>query len=129
MTWVRSVIGVAVGAFVAMVLYQIGAAVALVSIYGMPLGSPGVQPGVAYFVVNLTFAAAAGVAGGWLAAAIAGHSPTAHGVVLGIALATFVLWGFSRPSSSWPRWYAPVLALLGIASTIAGAALRRRTTT
>jgi hypothetical protein len=34
------------------------------------------------------------------------------------------LWGFTKPASHWPEWYAPVLALIGLTGALAGGVLR-----
>jgi peptidoglycan/LPS O-acetylase OafA/YrhL len=122
---VRSLAAVVGGWTVGVVGYQIVAIVALLSVHGIPLGSAGGPPGPAYFAVNLTLSALVAAAAGWTAARIARAHPTAHGAVAGGALAALALWGFTRPASHWPGWYAPVLAWIAVAGCMAGAAARR----
>lgn len=113
------------GVVIAAVLFQVGAAVAFVVLYGIPLGASPGRPTVGYFVLNLGFAAIAAVAGGRLTARLARHRPLIHVGTLSLLLAGLVLWGFSRPTSQWPRWYAPVAALVGVVGALAGGVIRR----
>jgi hypothetical protein len=118
---VRSVAAVLAGWTVAVVGYQIGAIVALLAFEGIPLGATGAPPGPGYFAANLLFAAAAAVGAGWLVVRIAPPHAVAHAAFVAGSLAAFVLWGFTRPSSQWPDWYAPTLAGIVAVSPIAGA--------
>ena len=122
----RSLTAVLAGFLTACVLYQLGAAVAFISLYGIPLGYSGEPPGVAYFTLNLGFSLGAALAGGWITARIARHRPIAHSVALASVAAVFVLWGFSKPGSDWPAWYPPALALVATIGTIAGGFARSR---
>jgi hypothetical protein len=122
----RSLIAMLAGGLLAAVLFQVGAVVALVALYGIPLGASSGPPTVGYFVLNLGFAGIAAGAGGWLTARLARRRPLSHVGVLSLVLAVLVLWGFTRPASQWPEWYPPVLALIGVVGTLAGGFMRRR---
>ena len=121
----RSLIAVLVGGAVAAVLFQVGAAVAFVVLYGIPLGASPGRPTVGYFVLNLGFAGIAAIVGGRLTARLARQGSRTHVGALALVLAAIALWGFSRPASQWPGWYPPVLALVGVAGTLAGGLPRR----
>lgn len=122
---VRSIIAVLAGGAVAAVLFQVGAAVAFVVLYGIPLGASPGRPTVGYFVLNLGFAGIAAIAGGRLTARLARQRIRTHVGALALVLAGMSLWGFSRPASQWPSWYPPVLALVGVAGALAGGLPRR----
>ena len=99
---------------------------ALVGLYGMPLGlrAEG-PPTVSYFVLNLGFAAIAAIVAGRVTGSLARHRRWTHIVALGLGLAAIALWGFSGPASQWPAWYPPILALVGLVGTLAGGLHRR----
>jgi hypothetical protein len=122
---VRSLIAVIAGGAVAAVLFQVGAAVAFIVLYGIPLGASPGEPGISYFALNLGFAAVAAFAGGRITSRLARKGTQAHVVVVGVVLATLAFWGFSRPTSQWPGWYPPVLALVGLVGAYAGGVKRR----
>jgi hypothetical protein len=113
------------GGAVAAVLFQVGAAVAFIVLYGIPLGASPGPPGAAYFALNLGFAAVAAFAGGRITGRLARQRARAHVVAVGVVLAALALWGFSRPASQWPGWYPPVLALVGLVGTYAGGVVGR----
>jgi predicted permease len=117
---VRSLAAVAVGFVIAIILYQLGAAVAFLVLYGIPLGYSGAPPGAGYYALNLSFSAAAAFIGACAAVRIARRQPLLHSMLLGTALAVLAVWGFSRPESQWPGWYPPTLAFVGAAGSIAG---------
>jgi hypothetical protein len=117
----RSLIALLAGGVVATVLFQVGAVIAFVGLYGIPLGTTVGSPTAHYFVLNLGFAGIAALTAGWLTARIARRRPVAHAGILGVVLAAVVLWGFNQPASQWPSWYPLVLALVGVAGTLAGA--------
>lgn len=116
----RSILAVLAGGAVAAALFQVGAAVAFVVLYGIPLGASPGRPTVSYFVLNLGFAGIAAIAGGRLTARLARQRRRTHVGALALVLAAVALWGFSRPGSQWPGWYPPVLALVGLGGTLAG---------
>lgn len=120
----RNVIAVLAGGLVAAVLFQVGAVVAFVGLYGIPLGASPGPPGSGYFAINLGFAALAAVAAGWVTARLAGPRPLAPVGALAVVLAAVVSWGFTKPASQWPGWYPPVLALVGLVGALAGGILR-----
>ena len=119
----RNVIAVLAGGLIAAVLYQVGAVVGFVGLYGIPLGASPDPPGSAYFAINLGFAMLAAVAGGCATARWAGSRGMAPVGVLAVVLAAVVLWGFTKPASRWPGWYPPVLALVGMGGAFAGGVL------
>ena len=125
MAIMRSMVGVIVGATVAVVLFQVGAGVAFVALYGIPLGASPGPPGISYFALNLGFAAAAAFAGGRVTCRIASQRSLAPVMVVAVALAALALWGFSRPASQWPGWYPPVLACVALLGTYAAGRARR----
>ena len=116
----RSIIAILAGGAVAAVLFQLGAAFAFVVLYGIPLGASPEPPGARYFLMNLGFAGLAAVCGGRLTASIARRERPTHVGALALVLAAVALLGFSRPGSQWPAWYPPVVALVGLAGTLAG---------
>lgn len=120
----RSLIAVLAGGLVTAVLFQVGTVAAFVGLYGIPLGASPGPPTAGYFVLNLGFAGIAAVAGGWVTARIARQRSLAHVATLALLLAALVLWGFSQPTSQWPRWYPPTLAVVGMAGTLLGGVLR-----
>jgi hypothetical protein len=122
---VRSIIAVIAGGAVAAVLFQVGAAVAFIVLYGIPLGASPGPPGVGYFALNLGFAGVAAFAGGWITSRIARQRSRAPVAAVGVALAVLALWGFSRPASQWPGWYPPVLAFVALVGTYSGGVARR----
>jgi hypothetical protein len=122
----RVMIAVLVGTLVAVVGFQIAAVAALLVTIGIPLGSSGDPPGADYFVLNLLGALAASALGGVLTRRLAPEPAWRPNVVLAALLAGIALWGFTRPSSHWPGWYAPVLAAIAMIGVLAPRAWRRR---
>lgn len=122
----RHAAAVLAGLFVATVLFQLGAVVALLVTDGIPLGASPGPPGADYFALNLGFALLAAIAAGWVVGRISRSRGRWVALVLGAVLAVIVLRGFTKPASQWPGWYPPVLALVAVAGTLAGAALRER---
>jgi hypothetical protein len=122
---VRSILAVLAGGAVAAILFQVGAAVAFVVLYGIPLGASPGAPTVGYFVLNLGFAGIAAIAGGRLTASLAPHRRRTNVGTLALVLAAVALWGFSQPASQWPGWYPPILALVGLVGTLVGGLYRR----
>ena len=117
---VRDIIAALAGGALAAVLFQLGAAIAFVVLYGIPLGASPGSPTVSYLVLNLGFAGIAAIAGGRLTGSIArGGRRTPVGATA-FVLGAVALWSFSQPGSQWPAWYAPVLALVGLVGTLAG---------
>ena len=106
------------GVLAAAVLYQIGAALALLLTVGIPLGSSGDVP-PSYFVLNLGVSLGAAWLGGIVVRRVArvpGWRPSA---VLALLIAIAALWGFSRHEGGWPTWYPPVLALVAFVGVLA----------
>jgi hypothetical protein len=125
MAIMRNMVAIIVGGTVAVVLFQVGAAIAFVALYGIPLGASPGPPGISYFSLNLGFAAAAAFAGGRITRRVASQRSLAPVMVVGVALAVLALWGFSRPASQWPGWYPAVLACVALLGTYAGGRARR----
>jgi hypothetical protein len=123
---VRSLVAVAAGAAVAAGLFQVGAIVALVQVFGLPLGASGGPASIGYYVLTLGFAVVAAALGGYVSGRLA--RPNGRGAVVTLALLVAVgaLWGFSRPASQWPAWYPATLALVGVAGTLLGGRLGAR---
>lgn len=117
---VRGMIAVLAGAALAAVMFQAGAAVAFVVLYGIPLGASPGPPTTSYFVLNLGFAGIAAVAGGRLTARLAREGHRIPVCALALMLAAAALWGFSQPTSQWPGWYPPIVALVGLIGALTG---------
>lgn len=122
---VISAAAVIAGALTAAVLYQVGAAFALLVTVGIPLGSSGEPPGADYFALNLGCALVAAAAGGHLTRRLSRISQWWSGIVLALLLALLSLWGFTRPGSQWPAWYPPVLALVAAVGILAAPVTHR----
>jgi hypothetical protein len=120
------VIAVLAGGLVATVLFQVGAVIAFVSLYGIPLGASPGPPGVRYFAMNLGFAALAAMVAGWVTARVARPRPRPAVGALAVVLAAVALWGFTKPASQWPRWYPVALGGIAVAGTVLGGVLRLR---
>lgn len=108
------------GGLIAIVVYMFGAAVALLTTCGIPLDAPPCELGPAYMTLNLGFASAGAITAGWTAARLARRNPVAHAAILGVGLAAFALWGFSKPGSNWPAWYPWTLALVAVGGAWVG---------
>ena len=121
---VGGIIAVLAGGAIAALLFQVGAAVAFVLLYGIPLGASPGAPSVNYFVLNLGFAGIAAIAGGRLTASLAARRRSFNVGVLALVLAAVALWGFSQPASQWPSWYPPLLALVGLVGALVGGLYR-----
>ena len=123
----KSIGGVVAGGLVAVAGYWIAAVVALLSMRGLPLGSPGGPPTTADVSAHLAFATAASFGGGLVAVRIAGYRPHLHALVTGGLLAIFMFLGFSKPASNWPAWfpYGMAVACAGGAVLASYFALRR----
>jgi hypothetical protein len=122
---VRGIIAVLAGGAIAAVLFQVGAAVAFVVLYGIPLGASPGPPTASYFVLNLGFAGIAAIAGGRLTASFARQRRRTLVGALALVLAAVALGGFSQSGSQWPGWYPSILALVGLVGTLAGGLYRR----
>jgi hypothetical protein len=120
----RSVLAVLAGGIVAVVLFQLGAIIAFVTLYGIPLGASPGPPSAGYFAANLGFAAIAAVVGGWVTARFAQPRPLVATGFLAVILAVIAVSAFSKPGSQWSAWFPPVLALIALAGTLAGGLLR-----
>ena len=118
----RRIFAVAAAFLLTAALFQLAQLILLVSMYGMPLGSAVMTPGVSYYLLNYVVSFFAAMAGGWLLVRLA-QSGLGVALLLGIMLAAVAVYGFSRPPSQWPSWYGPVLGIVLIAGVLTGARL------
>ncbi len=126
----RAGVATITGALVAIVLAYLGAVVLLLVRMGIPLGSDGREPTGGEYAALLAIAGCAAAIGGHIAAGIAHHRSRSVVGVLAACLAGGALWGFLRPQSQWPEWWAPALAAIVAAGTwLGGEMLRPRGTT
>ncbi len=119
----RSLVAIVAGAAVAAVLYQVAAIIALLAVVGVPLGAAGGPHSAGLYLLNLGLAGLAAVVGGAVGARLAGVTRGVVVPVLALVLAGVALWGFSKPTSQWPGWYAPMLALIAAAGALLGGRL------
>ncbi len=115
-----SIIAVFAGGAIAAPLFQVGAAVRFVLLYGIPLGASPEAPTVNYFVLNLGFAGIAAIGGGRLSASLDPRKRRINVGALALVLAAVALWGFSQPASQRPGWYPPLLTLVGLVGALVG---------
>jgi hypothetical protein len=118
------VLAVAAGLATTTVLGMAGMAILLVATYGIPLGMTPVVPGWPFLAANLAATALAGVAGGWVAAAIGLRRPLVHAVAVALAL-TALMGPSVRPRPREPVWFAHALLAFAGGGGVAGGALRR----
>jgi hypothetical protein len=116
----RSVLAVLAGFAVMFVLVIVCTLLSLALMH-LKTGHP--TPG--YLVINVVYSLAAAVAGGWVAARVAGYRPLAHGVAL--ALLMFVQGGLFllHPAASQPFLYQVFLVIFPPLAAIGGSALVR----
>jgi hypothetical protein len=117
--WVRSVLAV-VGGFVAMAVIVMVSGVVATKAMKVEMG----RPTPSYMTVNLLYSFGAAVAGGYIAALIAGRAPLAHGIALAVLL--LVMSGVSAvQSKGWqPGWYLVTLAVVCPLFCVLGAWLK-----
>jgi hypothetical protein len=124
----QSVFGFSMGAVVSILLAYLGGVVLLLVQFGIPLGMTPRQATAGEYLALLIICGTAATIGGRVAARRS-HAQYSRAVVLVLAatLAMFMLWGFSDPASSWPRWWGPTIAATFAAGAcLGGAALHRR---
>ena len=108
--YIRALVATMTGVLVTVLLAYLGAIVLLVTAIGLPLGSTGRDPTPGEYLGLLVIAGAAAAVGGHIAAGIARSRSTLAVLAAAALLAGGALWGFSKPASQWPAWWAPVLA-------------------
>lgn len=83
---------------------------------------------VMYLAANIWSSAIGAVFGGWLAARIATRAPYTHAIALAAIVATLSIGSavsaVRGPSPFQPRWYGPLVSLIGVAGVLAGGSLR-----
>lgn len=100
-----------VGGVVAAVGFWVGAVIALLMMHGIPLGSPGGAASRGDVLAHLVIATVATLAGVTVTIRIESHRSERNAVILGLLLATAVLFGFSSRASSWPTWFPIAMAV------------------
>jgi hypothetical protein len=108
--YLRALVGMMTGVLVTVLLAYLGAIVLLLTAIGLPLGSTGRDPTPGEYLGLLLIAGAAAAVGGHIAAGIARSQSKLAVIAAAAFLAGGALWGFSKPASQWPTWWAPVLA-------------------
>lgn len=78
------------------------------------------DPSPAYIAVNLAYSLGAGVAGGWVAARVAGRAPLVHGVALAVAMVAVSFLGTSQETTA-PPWYDTTATAMGALGALLGA--------
>ena len=80
-----------------------------------------------FLAIKLVYNTASAIAGGWLAAWIAGRSPLAHGIALGVVQAAALGYAVTDPAMRlWtPDWMWAALAVVSTVGVIWGARLRQ----
>jgi hypothetical protein len=106
----RSILAIAVGGVVAAVGYYVGAVIALLTMHGIPLGSPGGPATRGDVLAHLVIAMITTFAGATVATRIEPQWPERNAFILGLLLGTAVLIGFSKRGSGWPAWFPIALA-------------------
>lgn len=120
----RTFAAAAAGFLVGTVLFLGGAVVIFVFLHGIPLGASPGRPTMGFYVMNLGAGTLSGLVAGWVTARIA-HPPRRPAIMLlGVAMAAVLLWGFSKPGSQWPAWYPGVMALAALISVDVGGVMR-----
>lgn len=108
----KGAVGVACGVLIAMLAYWFASAVALLLLHGLPLGSgAGGAPTSGDSIAQIALAAAACYGGAAVSVRVAGHHPTVHALLTGGLVGVFMAFGFSKPTSLWPAWFAYAMAL------------------
>jgi hypothetical protein len=115
---VRSIVAIAVGVMIAMVMYGIGAVIAELSMHGLQLNSPGGPPTTGDILAHIVSAAAGSYCGARLALLIARRSPALHAGAFTLVLAVVAILGFGNVTNNWPSWFG-----FAIAAAFAGGAL------
>jgi hypothetical protein len=119
----HSVLAVVAGFLVMAIIVMIGTALAVRFVLHVPLTamqSPAPALARAYVVTNLSLSAVAALAGGYTAAALAGHDRAIHGAALAGVMVVMSVISMHQAGGRQPRWYQvllitlmPILALCG----------------
>ena len=123
----RSVGAVLIGFAATMLLVMLTTALAAVA-FGAPMvpspEMPTREPATGYLIANLVGSLLSAVAGGWLAARVAGRHAVEH--ALALAMVIFVLSLLSlRPGPGQPAWYPYALMVIGPVGAVIGGMIRR----
>jgi len=116
----RSVLAIVAG-FAAMVVIVIVCTLLSVKLMHLTTG----HPTPFYLVLNVLYSLAAAVAGGWVAARVAGYRPLAHGVALALLIFALSALSLLHPAPSQPFLYQVFLTLVPPLAAVGGAALAR----
>lgn len=120
----RSVVALLGGTAGAVIVYWVGAVVALIIMHGIPLGSAGGPPTTGDIVVHLGLGLVAAFCGGLVATRIAAIRPGAHALACGVLLAVGAIVGFGKPTSHWPAWFGFGVAAVCLLGALAAALSR-----
>lgn len=120
----RSFTAAFAGFVVGTVLFLGGVVAIFVLLHGIPLGASPGPPTTSFYIMNLGAGLLAGLVAGSVTARIA-HPPRRPAIMLlGVAMAAVLLWGFSKPGSQWPAWYPGAIALVALISVYVGGVMR-----
>lgn len=117
---VRLMIAVIAGLVVTTVLAYLGAVAFILARMGIPLGSEGRPPTAAEYLCLLVIAVLAAAIGGHISSGMLPHRSRFIAAAQAAILTAGALWGFLRPASHWPGWWAPALAAALAAGTWLG---------
>ncbi len=120
---VRSVLSLVAGLAAAMMLV-VGLTWLFVQL--MLDGDMTASPTPAYLGVNLAYSFFAAVAGGWVAARIAGRQELLHAGGVGVVMLVLSLGGDASAETGVPGWYYPAVGVLGALGAVMGGWLRQR---
>ena len=84
------------------------------------------HPTPLYLMLNIVYSAGAAIAGGWVAARVAGYRPIAHGVALALLMFLSSLAALRHPAPGQSIAYQVALAILMPLAAVAGSSLLRR---
>lgn len=123
----RTILAIAAGVVVAVLLWYLGLVVVLLVTIGIPLGAQPRPSTPGELAVMLVLAICAAAAGGRTAARIGRRARVGTVLAVAVILAAGLLWGFSG-RNAWPDWWGPATALamgIGACAGLAGSAKRR----
>lgn len=132
MKGLRSVVGIIAGLLAISVLVEAVEVTLVTLVNGGMTMDPVVYFGTRnrpwFLAIKLVYNTAGAVAGGWLAAWIAGRAPMAHGVALAIVQAAALGYAVTDPAMrQWtPDWMWAALAVVSTLGVLWGARLRQR---
>ena len=116
---IRSLGGVILGFFTIVILVLVTTPVAVKLLLKDPEG----RPTGPYLLVNLLFGLVSAVAGGWVAAHVAGRAPLVHSGILGGLILVLGVWTAAQGGAvraGQPQWYAWTLPFIGAAGALVG---------